>query len=49
MKKEKSNYVFAIPIIEHLEVKPFWIDPKTVEKLANAINGHKENKNKENK
>lgn len=47
MKNEKSTYRFEIPIIEHLEVRPFWTDPETVEKLANAINGHKENKNKE--
>ncbi len=49
MANKKSNYSFAIPIIEHLKVKPFWVDPETIKKLANAINGHKINKNKESK
>lgn len=31
-----------ISIAEHLEVKPFWIDPAVMERIANVLKNKKE-------
>lgn len=34
-----------ISIAEHLEVKPFWIDPAVMERIANVLKNKKDRKN----